>query len=224
MMKQKREREPLNRQRIIDAGFAYADRFGWERLSMRTLARLLGVEAMSLYKHVKNKEDILDGLSDRILEKIQFPKESLKPKEQLRQLSISKRNLFQSHPWALNVLDSRTQFSLTRLNFLERQFSILRKTGLGPTETYRILLSLESYIYGFVIQESHWNFTQLPKGNASPLFPVEGIPNHELKERFPYFTGFFSDFLEKTKKRSIASILEEEFLWGLDKVLSQFRI
>ncbi len=220
----KKERGPLNKAKIMDTALKMADKHGLQNLSMRSLGKELGVEAMSLYKHIQNKEEILDGLTDLLLQKIEIPSSKGNLKNTLKALYRNKRKILKAHPWAPQVLDTRKNFSEIRLNFMEKQFKLLRDDGYSITETYRILLALESYVYGFCIQESGWRFDNLPEHNTSSMENLFATNQEHLFTRYPNFVGFITSFLKRTTKKKIETILDEEFEYGLDvfikKVLS----
>ena len=101
-------RLPLSRDRVLRTALDLADQGGIESLSMRKLGRELGVEAMSLYNHVANKEDLLDGLADIAVEEIEVPAGGVDWRDAMRRRAISAREMLDRHPWAAGVIDSRT--------------------------------------------------------------------------------------------------------------------
>src|SRR5438093_245753 len=100
-------RTPLSRERVLRAAIALADEGGIEALSMRKLARELGVEAMSLYNHVANKDEILDGIMDVVANEAELPSGEADWKTAIRQSAISTRDVFLRHPWACSLSMSR---------------------------------------------------------------------------------------------------------------------
>src|SRR4051812_35665893 len=101
-------RPPLSRERAVDVAVALADAEGLARLTMRRLAKQLGVEAMSLYPHVPNKEDILDGMVDRVFAEIALPPADVDWKTAIRRRSRSALEVLEGHPWAISLMDSRS--------------------------------------------------------------------------------------------------------------------
>src|SRR5678816_2585028 len=93
-------RKPLSRERVLRAAIELADADGIEALSMRKLARELGVEAMSLYNHVANKDAILDGIVEVVAAEAEFPADETEWKSAIRQSAIATRDMFVRHPWA----------------------------------------------------------------------------------------------------------------------------
>src|SRR5215831_5066885 len=103
---QARRRAPLNRHQVLRAAVALADSVGIESLSMRKLADELGVVPMALYKHVANKEELLDGMVDIVVAEIDPPLSAADWKSAVRQRILSARRSLQRHPWAPGVLES----------------------------------------------------------------------------------------------------------------------
>src|SRR5687767_14332680 len=98
-----RRRAPLTKQRVLRAAVALADEHGLDALSMRRLGRELGVEAMSLYNHVANKDEILDGIVELIAEEVELPQPGSAWQPAMRQLAVSFRQLFLRHRWANGI-------------------------------------------------------------------------------------------------------------------------
>jgi AcrR family transcriptional regulator len=225
-MHMKKKRIPLNRDRILHAALKIADEKGLEQLSMRSLGTALDVEAMSLYKHVKNKEDILDGLADILLMKIEIPslegirKSKPKLKDSLKILFSNKREVFKKHAWAPQVIETRIKFSHVRFEFMEKQFTLLMKNGFSMMESYQVLLSLESYVYGFCIQEMNWNFEMLPKEEKEALKYFIGSDFDTLSKFYPNFFRFLDFFFKKYKTNQLSKLLDDEFERGLELILN----
>lgn len=157
-----RRRRPLDRDRILRAAIEMADAGGIEALSMRRLGRRLGVEAMSLYNHVSNKDDLLGGMVDIIVGEIVIPESSLSWKEAMRARAISMRSVFVHHPWALGLFESRRSASPALMRYMESVFGLLRRGGFSIPEARRAFFVLDSYAYGSSIQEK-----SLPVGSST---------------------------------------------------------
>src|SRR5665647_1690818 len=112
-------RVPLSRERVLGAAVLLADEDGIESLTMRELGLRLGVEAMSLYNHVANKDDILDGMMDLVVAEIDLPSDEVGWREAMRRRAISARDLFSHHPWASVLMDSRESSGPARLRYLD---------------------------------------------------------------------------------------------------------
>src|SRR3954471_5921360 len=101
-------RTPLSRERVLAAAVALADEHGLESLSMRKLGEAVGVEAMSLYNHVANKSDLLDGMIDQVFGEIDMPTEATGWRAAMRTRAVSARAVLARHPWAIALMQSRT--------------------------------------------------------------------------------------------------------------------
>jgi AcrR family transcriptional regulator len=146
-------RAPLSRERVLRAAIALADEEGLDSLTMRELGLRLGVEAMSLYNHVANKDDILDGMVDLVVGEIALPPESAGWKQAMRDRAISARAAFALHPWASALIDSRQSSGPARLHYLDWVVGALRRAGFPLEMTARAFSLVDSYIYGFGRQQ-----------------------------------------------------------------------
>ena len=122
-------RSPLARDSVLRAAVGLLDESGIDSLSMRALGKRLGVEAMSLYNHVSNKEDLLDGALDLVLEEIAIPAYDGSWKTAMRERAVSARLAFKRHPWASGLLDSRVSSSPARLRYYDAILGVLRQAG-----------------------------------------------------------------------------------------------
>jgi TetR/AcrR family tetracycline transcriptional repressor len=145
------DRVPLTRERIIIAAVAFVDANGLEALSMRKLGAALGVEAMSLYNHVDNKDDVLDGILDRVLREVPLPEPDLAWDEQLRVLARGFRDAGLTHPGVLPMFGARPIRTLEGFAPLERAFGILREAGLDPDTALAAFLAMCSFVLGRVL-------------------------------------------------------------------------
>lgn len=158
----KRKRAPLNRDRVLQAAIALADDGGIEALSMRRLGRRLGVEAMALYKHVANKDEVLAGIIEIIVGRIEIVESGVSWKESMRRRAASMRQVFVRHPWALGLLESRRDPGPAALAYCNSVLGVLRKAGFSTVSAMRAFSVLDSYAYGYSIQEK-----SLPSGSAA---------------------------------------------------------
>lgn len=142
-------RLPLSRERVLQAAVMLADEEGVEALTMRKLGQRLGVEAMSLYNHVANKEDMLDGMVDLVVSEIELPTDTVGWKEAMRRRAISAWTVFSCHPWASALVDSREGSGPARLRYLDWVLGTLRRAGFTLETAARAFSVLDSYIYGF---------------------------------------------------------------------------
>lgn len=147
------ERRPLTRARILEAAVVLVDANGVDALSMRKLGAALGVEAMSLYNHVANKDDVLNGILDLVLAEIELPDAELAWDEQLRRLARGFRQAGHDHPGVFPMFGSRAIRSLEGLLPLERAYAILRDAGLDEDAALDAFTTMSSFVFGFVLTE-----------------------------------------------------------------------
>ena len=146
-------RVPLSRERILNAALALADEGGAEAVSMRRVGQVLGVEAMSLYKHVADKEAILDGIADLVMDEVEVPSPDLAWRTSIRRSAISAHEALRRHPWAGPVIESRLNPGPARLRYLDAVVGVLRGAGFDTPTVARAFMALDSHTYGFTMQE-----------------------------------------------------------------------
>lgn len=173
-------RKPLSRERILKAALALVDKQGIESLSMRNLASKLSVEAMSLYKHVANKDAVLDGLVEIILREMEIPPVGTPWREAMRRRAWSVRHTILRHPWASVLIESRMAPGEARLRYADTVLSILNNAGFSPDVQYRAFQMLDSYVYGYVLQEVNW-----PTKESERKMVVAGLKEFLKDGRFP---------------------------------------
>lgn len=135
------------------AAVKLADKGGIESLSMRKLAQVLAVEAMSLYNHVRNKEDILNGMVDVVFSEIELPSSPADWSAAMRQRAISARQALLRHPWAIGLMESRVQPGPATLRHHDSVLRNLREAGFSIDMAAHAYSVLDSYIYGFTLNE-----------------------------------------------------------------------
>jgi len=140
---------PLTREKVLRAAVGLADAGGIAGLSMRALGRQLGVEAMSLYNHVANKDDLLDGIVDMVIGEIELPALDADWRDAMRARAVSARQAFARHPWAAPLIDSRVSGGPARLRYFEAVIGVLRRAGFTVDLAARAFSLIDSYIYGF---------------------------------------------------------------------------
>jgi AcrR family transcriptional regulator len=163
-------RTPLNRERVVWAAVALADEAGLEALSMRKLGQRLGVEAMSLYNHVANKDDLLDGMVDVVFSQIDLPASDADWGTAMRQRAASLREALARHPWATGLMELRTKHGPASLRHHEAVLECLRAAGFSTEDATHAYWLLDSYIYGFAIQEA-----SLPFGTPEELAEMAAV-------------------------------------------------
>lgn len=196
------KRAPLSRERALSVAMALADAEGLEAVTMRRLAQALGVEAMSLYHHVPHKTDILDGMVDLVFGEIELPSESTDWRTAMRARSQSMRAVFNRHPWAIGLM--RAAPGLATLRHHDAVLGCLRRGGFSVVQTAHAISLIDSYIYGFALQERNLPFDvkdstdtqqvaasifeQLPPGAFPHL--VELTVEHVLQPGYAYAKEF----------------------------------
>jgi AcrR family transcriptional regulator len=148
------KRTPLNRERVLRAAIALADERGADELTMRKLAKELGVEAMSLYNHVANKTDLLDGMVDLVFTEIDAPAVGGDWKAELRKRAVSTRAALNRHRWAIGEMEGRTTHGPNNLRLHDSVLGCLRAAGFSIEMTVHGMSVQDAYIYGFALQQS----------------------------------------------------------------------
>lgn len=144
----------LTPQAVVTTALAIADRHGLEALTMRGLARELGVEAMSLYHHFASKDALLDAMVDRVYAAILLPEASGQWRAELRRRSVSVRQVLHAHPWALPLMESRRAPGPANLAYHEANIACLRAAGFTPEQVAHAYAIVDAFVYGFVLQEA----------------------------------------------------------------------
>jgi AcrR family transcriptional regulator len=147
-------RTPLSRDRVLRTAVAVADRGGLHALTIRSLAAELGVKPMTVYHHVAGKEDILDGIVDLVFAEIDLPEPGGDWRTQISRRAASARRVLTRHPWAIALLESRSSPGPATLRHHDATIGTLRAAGFSVPMTAHAYALLDSYVYGFAIQEA----------------------------------------------------------------------
>jgi len=142
-------RAPLSRDRVLRAAVARADKAGIESLSMRRLAEELGVVPMALYKHVANKEELLDGMIDVVVGEIDPPVAGAGWKSAVRQRILSARRALLRHPWASQVMESKQNPTPLVLAYMDTMIGLFRAGGFSVNLTHHVMHTIGSRVLGF---------------------------------------------------------------------------
>lgn len=169
------ERPPLSRARVLREAVTLTDEEGIAKLSMRRLGQRLGVEAMSLYNHVANKDDLLDGMADLVSADFTVPAAGDDWREALRRSALSAHEVLLRHPWAATLLESRSNPGPQRLRYLNGVVAVMVDAGFPVQLAYYAFLTLDSYIYGFTLQEAAAPAAPEEAADAADDF-VAGLP------------------------------------------------
>jgi AcrR family transcriptional regulator len=203
-------RAPLSRDQVLRAAVALADEGGIGALSMRKLGQVLGVEAMSLYNHVAGKGDLLDGMVDIVFSEIGLPAGDRGWKPAMRQRAISAREVLGRHRWAIGLMESRRSPGPATLRHHDAVLGCLRAAGFSVELTAHAYSLLDSYIYGFALQEA-----SLPFGTAEETAQVtQEIAGQVPAGQYPHLTEMASDHILRPGYR-----YGSEFEIGLDFIL-----
>jgi AcrR family transcriptional regulator len=173
-----RRRKPLSRDQVLRAAIRLADEGGLEAVSMRKLGQVLRVEAMSLYKHVANKDDILDGIADLVMGDFEVPSGDVDWTTAIRRGAISAHRVLLGHPWASSLIESRQNAGPARLRYLDAVIGVLSAAGFPMSIVIRAVMALDSHTYGFVLQELAWPFDVENAPEMAATF-ARGLPAGE---------------------------------------------
>ena len=161
---------PLSRERILQTALRLADEEGLEAISMRKVAQELGVKAMSLYNHVANKDDIIDGIVDWVVSDIELPRCDLDWKTAMRRRALSAHEVLLKHPWAAIAIMSRINVGPAMLRYIDRTIGCLRQAGFSWEMADHAWNAIDNHIYGFTLQALN--------------FPIEATEYAETAESF----------------------------------------
>ncbi|SCL52085.1 TetR/AcrR family transcriptional regulator [Micromonospora chersina] len=177
-------RTPLSRDRILRAAIALADLAGIESLSMRNLAQDLGVVPMALYKHVANKDELLDGMIDVVVGEIDPPVPDPDWKQAVRRRILSAREVLRRHPWAPLAIESRNMATPAILAYLDSMVATFRAGGLSTDLAHHVMHAMGSRILGFSQELFDASRSAGRSGTTNPDPPAAFPP--EAAARFPH--------------------------------------
>jgi AcrR family transcriptional regulator len=205
------KKKSLSRERVLDAAIGLADRGGIEALTMRKLAHALGVEAMSLYNHIANKEDLEAAIVDRVIGEIELPA-SGDWEAAIRACAISAHDAFVRHPWACNLAMSPGKLPETpsaRMRYMEWLLARLRDGGFSADLTYHAYHTLDSHILGFTLWELGHSMPAGVDLDTAAASVVRSLPADD----FPYLLEHVHQHLDGTDDGA------SEFEFGLTLIL-----
>jgi AcrR family transcriptional regulator len=200
----------LNRDRVLRVAVALADSGGIESLTMRKLGVELGVEAMSLYNHVANKADLLDGMIDIVFAEIELPTGETDWRAAMRRRAVSARDVLSRHRWATGLMESRTTPGPATLRHHDTVLGILLGAGFSIELAAHAYSALDSYIYGFALQEP-----SLPFDNGEDTAKVaQAIMSRFASGEFPHLTEIAVEYVMQP-----GYDYGNEFAFGLELIL-----
>ncbi|MFC4858169.1 TetR/AcrR family transcriptional regulator [Actinophytocola glycyrrhizae] len=186
----KSKRAPLSRERVITAAMALADEKGEAGVTMRAVAARLGVEAMSLYNHVAGREDMLDDMVDAVFGEIDLPAPAADWKAAMRDRAASARQALRRHSWAVGLMDSRSSPGPATLRHHDAVLGTLRAGGFSVAMAAHAFSVIDSYLYGFVLQEE-----SMPFANRTEFDEVAGDIQRTMPEgAYPHLTELMTDY------------------------------
>ncbi|RZU33684.1 TetR/AcrR family transcriptional regulator [Blastococcus saxobsidens] len=176
-------RAPLSRDRVLRTAVARADAAGIGSISMRGLAQELGVVPMALYKHVANKDELLDGMVDLVIEEFDPPADGLDWKAGVRSRVLSARRAVLRHPWARLAIESRTRRTPTVLGYMDSLAGAFRGGGFSAHLTHHVMHALGNRIWGFTPE-----LFDEPRGDDAlpPTAEEQEAMAREFAQRYPH--------------------------------------
>jgi AcrR family transcriptional regulator len=203
-------RRPLSRKRILRAAIAHADRYGLEELSMRKLAEVLRVAPMALYRHIANKDDLIDAMIDVVFTEIELPAREADWRTAMRRRAIAVRDALFRHRWAIGLMESRAHPGPANLRHHDAVLGTLRASGFSVEMAAHAYSVLDSYIYGFALTKMN-----LPFGNGNEVVEVaENMLEPFPADAYPSLVEFITDHAMKPGYQ-----YGDEFEYGLDLIL-----
>jgi AcrR family transcriptional regulator len=202
-------RVPLSQERVLHAAVALADERGLEALTMRALGETLGVEAMSLYYYVANKDELLDGMVDLVFSEIELPTTDVDWKTAMRRRSISTREALARHRWAVGLLESSMRPGPANFRLHDAVLGCLREAGFSVENAAHAYSLQDAYIYGFALQEK-----SMPVETPEQLAEAaESLRRQFSADEYPHIAETIAEHV--TKDYDFA----DEFEFGLDLIL-----
>ena len=202
-------RKPLNSALVLQAAVALADEAGLEAFSMRGLAQELGVVPMALYKHVANKEELLDGMVDVVFSEIELPSEDLDWRSAMRTRAISTHEALKRHGWAIGIMESRHPGPANLRNH-NAVMGCLRNAGFSFETAIHAYSVQDAYIYGFALQEKDLAFETPESAGEAAQRRAETIG---ALESHPHLVEIATKLSQSGYDNAV------EFAWGLDLIL-----
>ncbi len=203
------KRSPLTRARILEAALEVADTQGLSALTMRALADALGTGPMAVYHHVSGKEEILDGLVEQIFAEIEDPVPGRAWRPEITRRCESARAVLAAHPWAVTLIESRSTPGPNSLRHHDAVIGTFRQAGFSVPLTAHAYALIDSYVYGFAVQEATLPFDGSDIGDLA-----EDIMSTLPVEEYPHFAEFVVEHAMKP-----GYDFGNEFAYGLDLVL-----
>jgi AcrR family transcriptional regulator len=204
-------RTPLSRDRVLRAALDLADRDGFEACTMRKLGAQLGVEAMSLYRYVASKEDLLSGLVDLVFAEVEVDEPGTTEwRTAMRDRARSHRAAMRRHPWAIGFMEGRMQPGPASLRVHDATLGILRAAGFPFRAAVHANSVLDAYVYGFALQER--GLPAQADGATAEVMREQARHVPEMRD-FPYLVEAMGEFAD------VGYDYDAEFAFGLELIL-----
>lgn len=211
-----RKRLPLSREKVLECALDLADESGIDALTIRSLAQSMGTKPMSLYYYVTNKDEILDGIVDLVFSEIELPSPAGPWRDEMHRRAHAMRRALKRHPWAVGLLETRTSPGAATLRHHDATLGTLRAAGFSVPMTAHAYALLDSYIYGFALQEAALPFdgrdtaaqitTPIVERFSTGEYPhmveiaVEHVlkPGYDFGDEFDFGLGLILDGLSRS--------------------------
>jgi AcrR family transcriptional regulator len=203
-------REPLSRQRVVLAAIQHADGAGLEGLTMRHVAKALGVAPMALYRHVASRDDLIDAMVDVVFGEIVLPLGGAGWKPAMRERALSLRDALARHRWAIGLMESRRRPGPANLRHHDAVIGKLRAAGFDIAMVAHAYSLLDGYIYGFALTKMNMPFDTEAETEAMARDMFEPFPANE----YPNLAEFVNSHVVKP-----GYDYAEEFEYGLEVIL-----
>jgi AcrR family transcriptional regulator len=204
-------RRPLNRERVLQAALALADARGFDAISMRNVARALGVEAMSLYNHVAGKEDVVDGLVEIVFGEIEVAAPgTVDWRTAMRERALSVRAALNRHRWAVGLMEGRMNPGPASLRNHDAVLGCLRESGFSFRAAVHAYSVMDAYVYGFALQEKGLPF-DAPEDTARVM--------QRQRQNVPEMDGYPYLVEAEAELATAGYDYDAEFAFGLDLIL-----
>ena len=203
------DRAPLSRERVLSGAVSVADAEGIAGLTIRSLALELGVKPMSVYHHVANKDEILDGIVDIVFSEMELPSAAGAWRTEIDKRASSARKVLRRHPWAITLLESRTSPGPATLRHHNANIATLRAAGFSVEMTAHAYALIDSFVYGFALQEAALPFESDTVAEvAAPMMAL-------------FTTGEYPHLVELTTEFVLQPGYDfgNEFAFGLELIL-----
>ena len=197
----------LDKDRVLRAAIQIADKSGIESLSMRKLAQDLGVEAMSVYYYVANKDEILDGILNFVISEFELAVGGPDWKAAIRRSAISAHDVLMRHPWACNLMMSVRRVAPARMRYMESLLRSLREAGFSANMTHHAYHALDSHIIGSTLWEAGYSSNK-DLEDVAKTFVAKTV------KEYPYLADHAEQHMTRSKRKDVP-----EFEFGLDLIL-----